>query len=151
MTEENLVKQMRQPWVMFGSDAEAPAAEGKELESGQHPRTYGNVARLLGKYVREEQVITLEEAIRRLTLLPAETLNIPARGRLAPGFFADVAIFDPGLVRDRATFDDPHRYSEGMVHVLVNGVAVVRDGAHTGATPGRAVRGPGWVPGSENH
>ena len=151
MTEENLVKQMRQPWVMFGSDAEAPAAEGKELESGQHPRTYGNVARLLGKYVREEQVITLEEAIRRLTLLPAETLNIPARGRLAPGFFADVAIFDPGLVRDRATFDDPHRYSEGMVHVLVNGVPVVRDGAHTGATPGRAVRGPGWVPGSENH
>lgn len=145
MTEENLIKQMRQPWVMFGSDAEAPAAEGKELESGQHPRTYGNVARLLGKYVREEQVITLEEAIRRLTLLPAETLNIPERGRLAPGFFADLAIFDPGLVRDRATFDDPHRYSEGMVHVLVNGVPVVRDGAHTGATPGRAVRGPGWV------
>lgn len=145
MSEENLAKQIRQPWVMFGSDASAPAAEGEVLESGAHPRTYGNFARLLGKYVREEQVITLEEAIRRLTLLPAQTLSIPERGRLAPGYFADIAIFDPAVIGDRATFEEPHQYSVGMVHVLVNGKAVVRDGAHTGATPGRAVRGPGWI------
>ena len=146
MSEENLEKQIRQPWVMFGSDADAPAAEGKTLEGGSHPRTYGNVARLLGKYVREEQVITLQEAVRRLTLLPAETLHVPARGRLAPGYFADVAVFDPAVIADKATFDDPHQYSIGMVHVLVNGVPVVSNGAHTGATPGRAVRGPGWKP-----
>ena len=144
MSEENLRKQIRQPWVMFGSDADAPAAEGDTLESGAHPRTYGNIARLLGKYVRDEQVITLQEAVRRLTLLPAETLNIPMRGRLAPGYFADVAIFDPAVVTDKATFDQPHQYSLGMVHVLVNGVPVLSDGVHTGATPGRAVRGPGW-------
>lgn len=145
MSEENLAKQIRQPWVMFGSDASAPAAEGEVLESGAHPRTYGNFARLLGKYVREEQVITLEEAIRRLTLLPAQTLSIPERGRLAAGYFADIAIFDPAVIGDRATFEEPHQYSVGMVHVLVNGKAVVRDGAHTGAKPGRAVRGPGWI------
>lgn len=146
MSEENLKKQIRQPWVMFGSDADAPAAEGKALEDGAHPRTYGNVARLLGKYVRDENVIPLEEAIRRLTLLPAQTLNIQARGRLVPGFFADIAIFDPTLIEDKATFDDPHQYSIGMVHVLVNGVPIVTNGTHTGATPGRAVRGPGWEP-----
>jgi N-acyl-D-amino-acid deacylase len=129
---------------MFGSDASAPAAEGKTLESGAHPRTYGNFARLLGKYVREEKVITLAEAVRRLTLLPAQTLSVQERGRLAPGYFADIAIFDPDAVGDRATFENPHQYAVGMVHVLVNGVAVVRDGAHTGATPGRAVRGPGY-------
>jgi len=144
MSEENLAKQIRQPWVMFGSDASAPAAEGKTLESGAHPRTYGNFARLLGKYVREEKVITLAEAVRRLTLLPAQTLSVQERGRLAPGYFADIAIFDPDAVGDRATFENPHQYAVGMVHVLVNGVAVVRDGAHTGATPGRAVRGPGY-------
>jgi N-acyl-D-amino-acid deacylase len=144
MSEDNLKKQIRQPWVMFGSDADAPAAEGKTLQSGAHPRTYGNVARLLGKYVRDEQIITLEEAVRRLTLLPAQTLKIRERGRLVPGYFADIAIFDPASIGDRATFDSPHQYSIGMVHVLVNGVPVVRDGSHTGATPGRAVRGPGW-------
>jgi N-acyl-D-amino-acid deacylase len=99
---------------------------------------------LLGKYVRDEKVISLAEAVRRLTFLPAQTLNIPERGRLAPGFFADLAIFDPERVEDQATFDDPHQYSLGMVHVLVNGVPVVSDGKHTGATPGRAVRGPGY-------
>jgi len=144
MSEDNLKKQIRQPWVMFGSDAAAPAAEGKVLEGGAHPRTYGNVARLLGKYVREEQVITLQEAVRRLSLLPAETLHIDNRGRLAPGYFADVAIFDPAGIADKATFENPHQYATGMVHVLVNGVPVVSNGAHTGATPGRAVRGPGW-------
>jgi N-acyl-D-amino-acid deacylase len=144
MSEEKLKKQIRQPWVMFGSDADAPAAEGKTLQSGAHPRTYGNVARLLGKYVRDEQVISLEEAVRRLTLLPAQTLKIQERGRLVPGYFADIAIFDPALVGDRATFENPHQYSTGMVHVLVNGVPVISEGVHTGATPGRAVRGPGW-------
>jgi len=145
MSEENLKKQIRQPWVMFGSDAEAPAAEGKALEDAVHPRTYGNVARLLGKYVRDEQVISMEEAIRRLTLLPAQTLNIRERGRLAPGYFADITIFDPDKIKDHATFDDPHHYSTGVMHVLVNGVPVVVDGKHTNATPGRAIRGPGWI------
>jgi N-acyl-D-amino-acid deacylase len=144
MSEDNVRKQIREPWVMFGSDADAPAAEGETLQKGAHPRTYGNVARLLGKYVRDEKVISLAEAVRRLTFLPAQTLNIPERGRLAPGFFADLAIFDPERVEDQATFDDPHQYSLGMVHVLVNGVPVVSDGKHTGATPGRAVRGPGY-------
>jgi N-acyl-D-amino-acid deacylase len=146
MSEENLENQIRQPWVMFGSDAGAPAAEGKVLEDNVHPRTYGNTARLLGKYVRDRQVIPMEEAIRRLTLLPAQTLNIPERGRLAPGFFADITIFDPVNIKDHASFKDPHHYSTGVVHVLVNGVPVVADGEHTGATPGRAVRGPGWSP-----
>jgi N-acyl-D-amino-acid deacylase len=146
MSEENVKKQIRQPWVMFGSDAEAPAAEGEALTKGAHPRTYGNVARLLGKYVRDEKVIALEEAVRRLTSLPAATLNIPERGRLVPGHFADIAIFDPAKIADRATFENPHQYSVGMVHVIVNGVPVVSDGKHTGATPGRAVRGPGYEP-----
>jgi len=145
MSEENLKKQIRQPWVMFGSDADAPAAEGKELESAVHPRTYGNVARLLGKYVRDEQVIPMEEAIRRLTLLPAQTLSIRERGRLAPGYFADISIFDPASIKDHSTFKNPHHYSTGIKHVLVNGVPVVSDGKHTEATPGRAIRGPGWV------
>jgi N-acyl-D-amino-acid deacylase len=144
MSEEDLRKQIRQPWVMFGSDADAPAAEGDTLESGAHPRTYGNVARLLGMYVRDEGVIKLQEAVRRLTMLPAESLNIPLRGRLAPGYFADVVIFDAQAISDHATFEEPHQYATGMVHVVVNGVPVVSDGQHTGATPGRAVRGPGW-------
>ena len=145
MSDENVKKQIRQPWVMFGSDGDAPAAEGKTLEQGAHPRTYGNVARLLGKYVRDEKVISLEEAVRRLTLLPAQTLGISKRGRLVSGHFADVVIFDPEKITDHATFTKPHQYSTGMVHVLVNGVPVVADGKHTGATPGRAIRGPGWT------
>jgi len=146
MSEENLAKQIRQPWVMFGSDAGAPAAEGDTLEKAMHPRTYGNVARLLGKYVREEKVISLEEAVRRLTLLPAQTLNIESRGRLAPGYFADVTVFNPETISDQATYDDPHHYAKGIEYVLVNGVPVVSGGQHTGAKPGRAVHGPGWVP-----
>ncbi len=145
MSEENLKKQIRQPWVMFGSDAEAPAAEGKTLEGGVHPRTYGNVARLLGKYVRDEKVIPMEEAIRKLSFLPAQTLGIRERGRLAPGYYADVAIFDPKTINDNSRFDDSHRYASGMQYVLVNGVPVVSKGEHTGATPGRAVHGPGWI------
>ena len=135
---------------MFGSDAGAPATEGETLEDAVHPRTYGNIARLLGKYVRDEQVIPMEEAIRRLTLLPAKTLSVHDRGRLAPGYFADIPIFDPEKIKDQATFDDPHHYSTGVTHVLVNGVPVVIDGESTGAKPGRAVRGPGWNQQKEN-
>jgi N-acyl-D-amino-acid deacylase len=145
MSEENLAKQIRRPWVSFGSDAAAPAAEGVFLRSNPHPRAYGNFARLLGKYIREEGVIPLEEAVRRLTGLPAENLGLRRRGRLEPGFFADVIVFDPGSITDRATFAEPHQYASGMVHVFVNGEQVVRDGEHTGATPGRVVRGPGWA------
>lgn len=145
MSEDNLSKQIRQPWIMFGSDAPALTAQGKALHSSPHPRTYGNVARLLGKYVRDEKLISLAEAIRRLTLLPAQTLNISERGRLAPGYFADIAIFDANTIADNATFSAPHQYATGMVNVLVNGVLVLRNGQHTGATPGRAVHGPGWL------
>jgi len=145
MSEENLKKKMRQPWVMFGSDATAPAAEGRALNSGVHPRTYGNVARLLGKYVREEKVLAMEEAIRKLTLLPAQSLGIRERGRIKLGYFADIAIFDPDAIEDKATFSTPHQYSVGMEHVLVNGQPVVFEGRHTGARPGRAIRGSGWM------
>ena len=140
MSEENIRRQIALPWVSFDSDAGALAPEGVFLEFNPHPRAYGNFARLLGKYVREEQVITLEEAIRRLTTLPATNLRIAKRGALRVGFYADIAIFDPEAISDRATFEEPHQYAIGMRHVLVNGVPVVRDGEHTGATPGRAVR-----------
>lgn len=144
MSEENVRRQVAIPWVSFGSDAEAPATEGVFLKSNPHPRAYGNFARLLGKYVREEKLITMEEAIRRLTWLPARNLKIASRGALTPGYFADIAIFDPAKISDHATFEKPHQYSTGMVHVFVNGVQVVKDGQHTGAKPGRVVRGPGW-------
>ncbi len=144
MSEENVRRQVALPWMSFGSDAGALAAEGVFLKSSTHPRAYGNFARLLGKYVREEKVIPLEEAVRRLTSFPAENLKIRERGRLKEGYFADVVVFDPAKVADHATFEDPHRYATGVLHVLVNGVPVLRDGEHTGATPGRVVRGPGW-------
>jgi len=144
MTEANLPKKIRQPWVSFGSDAGAPAAEGVFLKSSTHPRAYGNVARLLGRYVRQQKVITLTEAIRRLTSLPARNLKLRHRGRLAAGYFADIAIFDADTIIDRATFEKPHQYATGMVHVLVNGTPVLKDGEPTGATPGQVVRGPGW-------
>jgi N-acyl-D-amino-acid deacylase len=145
MTEENIEKQIARPWVSFGSDAESLAPEGVFLQSNPHPRAYGNFARLLGRYVRDRQVISLQEAIRRLTSLPAENLGIRRRGALAPGYFADVVVFDPAGIQDHATFDTPHQYAEGVVHVLVNGTLVFHDGGHTGATPGRVVRGPGWT------
>ncbi|HEX6375759.1 MAG TPA: amidohydrolase family protein, partial [Allosphingosinicella sp.] len=109
-----------------------------------HPRTYGNFARLLGRYVRERRALSLAEAVRRLTALPADNLRLADRGRLRAGFHADLAIFDPARIADRATYEAPHRYAVGMRHVFVNGVQVLRDGEHTGATPGRFVRGPGW-------
>lgn len=144
MSEENVERQIALPWVSFCSDAGAPAAEGPFLQSNPHPRAYGNFARLLGKYVREEGVIPLEEAIRKLTTLPARNLRLERRGALREGFFADVVVFDPETIIDHATYDRPHRYASGMRHVFVNGVQVLRDGVHTGAVPGRFIRRPGW-------
>jgi N-acyl-D-amino-acid deacylase len=143
MSEDNVRRQVRLPWVSFGSDAASMAPEGVFLKSSAHPRAYGNVARLLGRYVRDEKLITLEEAVRRLAALPATNLGLADRGFLRRGAFADVVVFDPATVADRATFDKPHQYAVGMRHVLVNGVPVLRDGEHTGALPGRALKGPG--------
>ncbi len=145
MSEENIEKQLKLPWVSFGSDAGSMAPEGVFLQSNPHPRGYGNFARLLGRYVRERRIIPLAEAIRRLTSLPAENLKIRSRGALRLGYFADVVVFDPATIRDHATFKEPHQYSEGVEHVLVNGTLVLHFGEHTGATPGRVVRGPGWT------
>ena len=146
MSEDNIRKQIAIPWMSFCSDGGSSAPEGVFLKSSTHPRAYGNFARLLGKYVREEQVITLEEAVHKLTSLPAGNLRIKKRGTLKTGFYADLAIFDPNKIRDNATFEAPQKYSTGMIHVFVNGVQVLKDGEHTGAMPGRVVRGPGWKP-----
>ncbi len=145
MSEENIHKKMKKEWVGFDSDAGSMAPEGVFLKSNPHPRAYGTFARVLGKYVREENVITLQEAVRKLTSLPAENLKIRNRGRLQTGYFADIAVFDPDSIIDHATFAEPHQYATGMAHVLVNGVQVLKDGEHTGALPGRVVRGPGWT------
>ena len=144
MSEENIKRQIALPYLSFGSDAGSPAAEGVFLKSNDHPRAYGNFARLLGKYVRDEKVIPMEEAIRKLTSLPASNLKIKKRGSLQTGYFADVVVFDPQKIQDHATFEQPHQYSTGMMHVFVNGEQVLEDGEHTGARPGRVVRGPGW-------
>jgi len=144
MSEDNVRKEIALPWMSFCSDGSSQAPEGVFLESSTHPRAYGNFARLLGKYVREEKVISLEEAVRKLTSLPAGNLNIKKRGTIKPGYYADIAIFDPNTIRDNATFEEPRKYATGMVHVFVNGVQVLKDGEHTGAMPGRVVRGPGW-------
>jgi N-acyl-D-amino-acid deacylase len=144
MSEENLRSELALPWVSFCSDSWAPSAEGRFLAWSSHPRAYGSFARLLGKYVRDERIVPLEEAIRRLTSLPARTLRLRRRGLLEPGFFADVVVFDPDGVQDHATFEEPHRYATGVQHVAVNGTVVLRDGEHTGALPGRVARGPMW-------
>lgn len=144
MSEDNVRRQVKLPYMSFGSDAEAPATEGPFLKSNPHPRAYGTFARLLGRYVRDEKLIPLEEAVRKLTSLPAENLSLRERGRLQEGWFADVVVFDPAKVQDHATYEKPHQYSTGVRHVWVNGVQVLKDGEHTGATPGRVVRGPGW-------
>ena len=144
MSEENVKRQIALPWMSFCSDGGSYTNEGVFLRFSTHPRAYGNFARLLGKYVREENVITLEEAVYRLTYLPASNLKLKGRGLLEKGYFADVVIFDPEKITDNATFEDPHHYSTGMVHVFVNGIQVLKDGDHTGAFPGRVVRGPGW-------
>ena len=145
MTEENVKRQIQLPYMSFCSDAGSIAPEGSFLNYNPHPRTYGNFARLLGKYVRDEKVIPLEEAIHKLTHLSAKKLKIRKRGLLAPGYYADIVIFDPEAIQDHATFAEPHQYATGMIHVWVNGEQVLKDGEHTGATPGRVVRGPGWT------
>lgn len=144
MSEDNVRKQIKLPYMSFGSDAASMAPEGVFLKSSTHPRAYGNFARLLGRYVRDEKVIPLEEAIRKLTSLPCQNLRIKRRGLLAPGYFADLVVFDPAAIQDHATFDKPHQYATGVSDVWVNGQQVLRSGEHTGATPGRVVRGPGW-------
>jgi N-acyl-D-amino-acid deacylase len=143
--EENIKKQLRQPWVSFGSDAGSMAPEGDFLKSSTHPRAYGNFARLLGKYVRDEKVLPLKDAIHQLSGLPATNLGLDHRGFLQPGMFADVVVFDPATIADRATFEKPHQYAVGVKHVFVNGAQVIKDGEHTGAKPGRALWGPGRV------
>ena len=145
MSEENIKTELRQPWVSLGSDAASMAPEGVFLKSSTHPRAYGNFARLLGKYVREEKVISLSEAVRRLSGLPATNLGLDRRGFLRTGMFADVVVFDPATIADRATFENPHQYSVGVKHVFVNGIQVLKDGEHTGAKPGRALWGPGKI------
>ena len=145
MSDENVRKTVALPWVSFGSDARSMATNGVFIKTSTHPRAYGNFSRVLGKYTRDEGVLSLPNAIYKLTKLPAQNLNIKQRGELAPGFYADIAVFDPAKVRDHATYKDPHNYSTGMVHVFVNGQQVLRNGEHTGALPGRVVRGPGWL------
>jgi len=145
MSEENVKKEIAKPWISFGSDEASQAPEGVFLKSNPHPRAYGNFARVLGKYVRDEKVITLPEAIRRLSALPATNLGLDHRGFLKEGMFADVVVFDPATIADHATFEKPHQYATGVKHVFVNGVQVIKDGEHTGAKPGRALWGPGKV------
>ena len=143
MSEENVRKELAKPWISFGSDEASQAPEGVFLKSNPHPRAYGNFARVLGKYARDEKVLTLPEAVRRLSALPATNLGLDHRGFVQEGMFADVVVFDPATIADRATFDKPHQYAVGMKHVFVNGVQVLKDGEHTGAKPGRALWGPG--------
>ncbi len=143
MSEENVKKEIRKPWISFGSDEASQAPEGMFLKSNPHPRAYGCFARVLGKYVRDEKMITLQQAIRKLSGLPATNLGLDHRGFLKEGMFADVVVFDPATIADRATFDKPHQYAVGVKHVFVNGVQVIKDGEHTDAKPGRALWGPG--------
>ncbi|MFO7662775.1 MAG: D-aminoacylase [Chloroflexota bacterium] len=143
MSEDNVRQAIQLPWVSFCSDSASLAPEGVFLGSNPHPRAYGSFARLLGKYVRDEGLIPLAEAVRRLSAMPADSLKLARRGRLLPGYYADVVIFDPETIQDHATFDKPHQYATGVRDVVVNGVAVLRDGDHTGATPGQVVDGPG--------
>jgi N-acyl-D-amino-acid deacylase len=144
MSEDNVRREMAIPWESFASDGGAPAPEGVFLKSSTHPRAYGNFARVLGKYSRDEKIIPLEEAVRRLSSLPAHNLKIRERGELHPGYYADLAIFDPATITDHATFEKPQQYATGMMHVFVNGTQVIKNGEHTGAKPGQVVRGPGW-------
>ena len=144
MSEENVKKQIQLPHISFGSDAGSLAPEGDFLKYNPHPRAYGNFARLLGKYVREEKLIPLEEAVYKLSGLSADKLKIKDRGYLKKGNFADVVIFDPETIQDHATFSNPHQLATGVHHVFVNGTQVLKDGEHTGKTPGRVVRGPGY-------
>jgi N-acyl-D-amino-acid deacylase len=143
MSEDNVKKELAKPWISFGSDEASQAPEGLFLKSNPHPRAYGNFARVLGKYSRDEKVIPMKEAVRRLSGLPATNLGLDHRGFLKEGMFADVVVFDPATIADRATYEKPHQYAVGVKHVFVNGVQVLKDGEHTGAKPGRALWGPG--------
>ena len=145
MSEDNVRRKIQKNWITFGSDAAAPSTSGVFLESNPHPRAYGTFARLLGRYVRDEHLLGLADAIRRITSLPAYNANVQNRGQLSDGFYADVVVFDPRTISDHADFENPHQYATGVEHVFVNGVQVLNDGEHTGATPGRVVRGPGWT------
>jgi N-acyl-D-amino-acid deacylase len=144
MNEENVKKQLALPWMSFGSDAGSYTTEGVFLKGNPHPRAYGNFSRVIGKYCRDEKLITLQDAIHKLSKLPATNLKLTKRGELKVGHYADIVIFDPAKVTDHATYDKPHQYSTGMIAVFVNGVLVLKDGEHTGATPGRFVKGPGY-------
>jgi N-acyl-D-amino-acid deacylase len=145
MNPANVQREVGLPWMTFDSDASSQAPEGVFLKSSTHPRAYGNFARLLGHYVRDEKAATLPDAIRRLTSFPASNLGIKQRGSLKPGYYADVVVFDPTTIRDNATFAKPQQFASGVDDVFINGVQVLRDGRHTGAKPGRVVRGPGWA------
>jgi N-acyl-D-amino-acid deacylase len=144
MAEENIRREIALPWVSFCSDSESVAPEGVFLKWRPHPRAYGAFARVLSRYARDERIVPVEEAIRRMTSLPAANLKLERRGALKSGYFADVVVFDPASIQDHATYDRPHQYASGVAHVFVNGAQVLRDGEHTGALPGRVVRGPGW-------
>ncbi len=143
MSEDNVRTGLGLPWVSFCSDSGSLSPEGVFLKSSTHPRAYGSFARLFAKYVRDERALSLAEAVRRLTSFPAQTLGLDRRGLLARGHYADVVVFDPSTIQDHATYDQPHQYATGVAHVFVNGVQVLRDGEHTGALPGRVVKGPG--------
>jgi len=145
MSEENVANGIALPWVSFASDAGSMTTAPPFTDRSSHPRAYGNFARVIGKYVREDEVLTLPEAIYKLAKLPATNLKIRERGELAEGFYADIVVFDPSAVQDHATYEDPHQYATGMHYVLVNGEVVLREGEHTGALPGQVVRGPGWT------
>jgi N-acyl-D-amino-acid deacylase len=144
MSEDNVRRELKLPWMAFGCDAASMAPEGNFLKSNTHPRAYGNVAKLLGHYVRDEKLVPLAEAIRRLTSFPCENLKLRDRGRLKAGYFADVVVFHPATITDHATYENSHQYSTGVLDVIVNGVQVLKDGEHTGKKPGQVVRGPGW-------
>jgi len=143
MNEDNVRRELKLPWVSFGADEDSQAPEGVFLKSNPHPRAYGNVARFLGHYVRDEKVVSLQEGVRRLTSFPAQNLSLDHRGLLKEGYFADVVVFNPATIQDHATFEEPHQYSTGVQQVFVNGVQVLKDNEHTGAKPGRVVYGPG--------
>jgi N-acyl-D-amino-acid deacylase len=145
MSEENVKKEIAKPWIAFGSDEASQAPEGVFLKSIPHPRAYGTFARVLGKYSRDEKLLSLSEAVRRLSALPATNLGLDHRGFIQEGMFADVVVFDPATIADRATFAEPRQYAVGMKHVFVNGQQVLKDGEHTGAKPGRALSGPGKI------
>jgi N-acyl-D-amino-acid deacylase len=144
MSEDNVRRELQLPWMAFGCDAASMAPEGNFLKSNTHPRAYGNVAKLLGQFVRDEKLAPLAEVVRRLTSFPCENLKLRERGRLKAGYFADVVVFEPATIADHATYEQSHQYSTGVRDVFVNGVQVLKDGEHTGKKPGQVVRGPGW-------